>query len=44
MPWPIVNVIVALAVAYVLCLTIVGLPFGFLLPDSVPAFLTLRRS
>lgn len=35
---------IVLAVAYVLCLTIVGLPLGFLLFDAVPAFLTLRRS
>ena len=35
---------IVLAVAYALCLSIIGLPFGFLLFDSVPAFLTLRRS
>lgn len=35
---------IVLTVAYALCLSIVGLPFGFLLFDAVPAFLTLRRS
>ena len=34
----------ALTVGYFLCMTIIGLPFGFALFDAVPAMLTLRRS
>ncbi len=33
-----------LAAGYVLCITIIGLPFGFMLFDTVPWALTLRRS
>lgn len=33
-----------LAVGYLLCLTIIGIPLGFVLFDSVPAVLTLRRT
>ena len=33
-----------LGIAYALCLTIIGMPFGFILFDATPAFLTLRRS
>lgn len=33
-----------LAAGYVLCLTIIGLPFGFMLFDAAPWALTLRRS
>lgn len=33
-----------LGIGYVLCLTIVGIPFGFLLFDAAPALLTLRRT
>jgi len=32
----------AIALGYVLCLTIVGLPFGFALFNRLPAILTLR--
>ena len=35
---------IMLAVGYLLCLTIIGLPFGFWLFDAVPWALTLRRS
>ena len=35
---------VALSVGYFLCMTIIGLPFGFLIFDMTPALLTLRRS
>jgi len=31
-------------VGYFLCMTIIGLPFGFLIFDMTPALLTLRRS
>jgi uncharacterized membrane protein YccF (DUF307 family) len=33
-----------LALGYLLCVTIIGLPFGFWLFDAVPWALTLRRS
>ena len=35
---------IALTVGYLLCMTIIGLPLGFVLFDWVPALLTLRRS
>jgi uncharacterized membrane protein YccF (DUF307 family) len=34
----------ALSVGYFLCLTIIGLPIGFVIFDMVPGLLTLRRS
>ena len=33
-----------MTVAYALCMTIIGLPFGFLMFDWVPGILTLRRT
>lgn len=33
-----------LSIGYFLCMTIIGLPFGFMLFDRVPGVLTLRRS
>jgi uncharacterized membrane protein YccF (DUF307 family) len=33
-----------LVVAYVLCMTVIGLPFGFLMFDLVPTLTTLKRS
>lgn len=35
---------IALTIGYALCMTIIGLPFGFVIFDMVPAMLTLRRS
>jgi uncharacterized membrane protein YccF (DUF307 family) len=35
---------IAMAVAYALCMTVIGLPIGFVLFDAVPGMLTLRRS
>ena len=35
---------IALAIGYALCMTIIGLPFGFVIFDMVPGMLTLRRS
>ena len=35
---------VILAIGYALCMTIIGLPIGFVMFDAVPALLTLRRS
>jgi len=35
---------IALTIGYALCMTIIGLPLGFVLFDRVPALLTLRRS
>jgi len=34
----------ALTVGYFLCMTIIGLPIGFVIFDMVPGMLTLRRS
>jgi uncharacterized membrane protein YccF (DUF307 family) len=33
-----------MVVAYVLCLTIIGLPLGFLMFDAVPAIVSLKRT
>jgi uncharacterized membrane protein YccF (DUF307 family) len=33
-----------MVVAYALCLTIIGLPFGFLMFDAVPAIVSLKRT
>ena len=35
---------IALTVGYALCMTIIGLPIGFLIFDAVPGLLTLRKS
>lgn len=35
---------IALAIGYALCMTFIGLPFGFVIFDMVPGMLTLRRS
>jgi uncharacterized membrane protein YccF (DUF307 family) len=35
---------IVMTVAYALCMTIIGLPIGFLMFDWVPGILTLRRS
>lgn len=35
---------IALSVGYFLCMTIIGLPLGFVIFDMVPGLLTLRRS
>ncbi len=35
---------VALAIGYALCMTIIGLPIGFVIFDMVPGLLTLRRT
>jgi uncharacterized membrane protein YccF (DUF307 family) len=35
---------IVLVVGYVLCLTLIGMPLGFLLFDATPALLTLRRT
>ena len=35
---------IVLAIGYALCMTIIGLPIGFLLFDTVPGLLTLRRA
>lgn len=35
---------ITLAIGYVLCLTFIGMPVGFLLFDATPALLTLRRT
>ena len=35
---------VVMALAYALCMTVIGLPIGFVLFDTVPGLLTLRRS
>ena len=33
-----------MVVAYALCLTIIGLPFGFLMFDAVPVIVSLKRT
>ena len=35
---------IVMTVAYALCMTVIGLPIGFVLFDTVPGLLTLRRS
>jgi uncharacterized membrane protein YccF (DUF307 family) len=35
---------IVMTIAYALCMTIIGLPIGFLMFDWVPGILTLRRS
>lgn len=35
---------IVMTVAYALCMTVIGLPIGFLMFDWVPGILTLRRS
>ncbi len=35
---------IVLTIGYALCMTIIGLPIGFLLFDTVPGLLTLRKS
>ena len=35
---------IVMTVAYALCMTVIGLPIGFLMFDAVPGILTLRRS
>lgn len=35
---------IALFFGYLLCLTLIGMPIGFLLFDATPALLTLRRT
>lgn len=35
---------IALTIGYALCMTIIGLPVGFVIFDMVPGMLTLRRS
>lgn len=35
---------IVMTIAYALCMTIIGLPIGFLMFDWVPGVLTLRRS
>jgi uncharacterized membrane protein YccF (DUF307 family) len=35
---------IVMTVAYALCMTVIGLPIGFLMFDWVPGVLTLRRS
>lgn len=35
---------IALSVGYFLCMTIIGLPLGFVIFDMTPGMLTLRRS
>lgn len=34
----------ALALGYALCVTVIGIPIGFLIFDAVPGLLTLRRT
>ncbi len=35
---------IVMTVAYALCMTVIGLPFGFVMFDWAPGILTLRRS
>jgi uncharacterized membrane protein YccF (DUF307 family) len=35
---------IVMSIAYALCMTVIGLPIGFLMFDWVPGILTLRRS
>jgi uncharacterized membrane protein YccF (DUF307 family) len=35
---------IVMTIAYALCMTVIGLPIGFLMFDWVPGVLTLRRS